>query len=194
ELLFPFVTTILFFMVGGCFAGFDLMIKPRWGNVGVGFGADIRSEEQRDHGEMFSQVRPEDLNKFGLIPEFIGRLPVIGVVSNLERDMLVRILVEPKNALVRQYCKFFEFENVELVITDDALDEVANLALSRNTGARGLRAILEEVLLDVMYELPGKEDVVKCVVTAEAVRGGESPQLLNAAKASSVNRTRRQAS
>ncbi|MYI30540.1 MAG: ATP-dependent Clp protease ATP-binding subunit ClpX, partial [Acidimicrobiia bacterium] len=150
--------------------------------------------EQRDHGEMFSQVRPEDLNKFGLIPEFIGRLPVIGVVSNLERDMLVRILVEPKNALVRQYCKFFEFENVELVITDDALDEVANLALSRNTGARGLRAILEEVLLDVMYELPGKEDVVKCVVTAEAVRGGESPQLLNAAKASSVNRTRRQAS
>ncbi len=185
-------TTNVLFIVGGAFAGLEEIIENRIGNVGVGFGAEIRSDQQAE--QVFTQVRPEDLHKFGLIPEFIGRLPVVGVVSHLERDMLVRILVEPKNALVRQYFKFFEFEDVELVITDEALEEVANLALSRKTGARGLRAILEEVLLDVMYELPSKDDVVKCVVTAEAVRGEESPQLLNAAKVSTQNRTRRQAS
>ena len=187
-------TTNVLFIVGGAFAGLEQIIENRVGNVGVGFGADIRTESERDHGELFNQVQPEDLIKFGLIPEFIGRLPVVGVVSHLERDMLVRILVEPKNALVKQYCKFFEFENVELVITDDALDEVADLALSRNTGARGLRAILEEVLLDVMYDLPSRDDVVQCVVSADTVRGEEAPRLLNAAKASSTDRSRRQAS
>ena len=187
-------TTNVLFIVGGAFAGLEQIIENRVGNVGVGFGADIRSETERDHGELFNQVQPEDLIKFGLIPEFIGRLPVVGVVSHLERDMLVRILVEPKNALVKQYCKFFEFENVELVISDDALAEVAELALTRNTGARGLRAILEEVLLDVMYELPSRDDVVQCAVDAETVRGEEVPQLLNAAKARSADRSRRQAS
>ncbi len=187
-------TTNVLFIVGGAFAGLEQIIENRVGNVGVGFGADIRTESERDHGELFNQVQPEDLIKFGLIPEFIGRLPVVGVVSHLERDMLVRILVEPKNALVKQYCKFFEFENVELVITEDALDEVAELALSRNTGARGLRAILEEVLLDVMYDLPSRDDVVQCVVSAETVLGEEGPQLLNAAKARSIDRARRQAS
>ena len=187
-------TTNVLFIVGGAFAGLEQIIENRVGNVGVGFGADIRTETERDHGELFNQVQPEDLIKFGLIPEFIGRLPVVGVVSHLERDMLVRILVEPKNALVKQYCKFFEFENVELVISDDALSEVAELALTRNTGARGLRAILEEVLLDVMYELPSRDDVVQCVVDAETVRGEEAPQLLNAAKARSSDRSRRQAS
>ncbi len=187
-------TTNVLFIVGGAFAGLEQIIENRVGNVGVGFGADIRTETERDHGELFNQVQPEDLIKFGLIPEFIGRLPVVGVVSHLERDMLVRILVEPKNALVKQYCKFFEFENVELMIDDDALSEVAELALTRNTGARGLRAILEEVLLDVMYELPSRDDVVQCVVGAETVRGEEDPQLLNAAKARSTDRSRRQAS
>ena len=187
-------TTNVLFIVGGAFAGLEQIIENRVGNVGVGFGADIRSESERDHGELFNQVQPEDLIKFGLIPEFIGRLPVVGVVSHLEREMLVRILVEPKNALVKQYCKFFEFENVELVITDEALAEVAELALSRNTGARGLRAILEGVLLDVMYELPSRDDVVQCVVSAETVRGEEAPQLLNAAKSRSTDRSRRQAS
>ncbi len=187
-------TTNVLFIVGGAFAGLEQIIENRVGNVGVGFGADIRTESERDHGELFNQVQPEDLIKFGLIPEFIGRLPVVGVVSHLEREMLVRILVEPKNALVKQYCKFFEFENVELVITDDALDEVADLALSRNTGARGLRAILEEVLLDVMYDLPSRDDVVQCVVSAEAVRREEAPRLLNAAKARLTDRSRRQAS
>ena len=187
-------TTNVLFIVGGAFAGLEEIIENRVGNVGVGFGADIRTDAERDQGELFSQVQPEDLIKFGLIPEFIGRLPVVGVVSHLERDMLVRILVEPKNALVKQYCKFFEFENVELVITDEALSAVAELALSRNTGARGLRAILEEVLLDVMYELPSRDDVVQCVVSAEAVRGTEAPQLLDAAKVRSADRSRRQAS
>ena len=187
-------TTNVLFIVGGAFAGLEQIIENRVGNVGVGFGAEIRSDADRDHGQLFNQVQPEDLIKFGLIPEFIGRLPVVGVVSHLERDMLVRILVEPKNALVKQYCKFFEFENVELVISDDALAEVAELALSRNTGARGLRAILEEVLLDVMYELPSRDDVVQCVVSAATVRGEETPQLLNAAKARSTDRSRRQAS
>ena len=187
-------TTNVLFIVGGAFAGLEQIIENRVGNVGVGFGADIRSESERDYGELFNKVKPEDLIKFGLIPEFIGRLPVVGVVSHLERDMLVRILVEPKNALVKQYCKFFEFENVELVITDEALAEVAELALIRNTGARGLRAILEEVLLDVMYELPSRDDVVQCVVNAETVRGEDTPQLLNAAKVRSTDRSRRQAS
>ena len=187
-------TTNVLFIVGGAFAGLEQIIENRVGNVGVGFGADIRTETERDHGELFNQVQPEDLIKFGLIPEFIGRLPVVGVVSHLERDMLVRILVEPKNALVKQYCKFFEFENVELVINDEALSEVAELALSRNTGARGLRAILEEVLLDVMYELPSRDDVVQCVLDAETVRGEATPKLLNAAKARSGDRSRRQAS
>ena len=187
-------TTNVLFIVGGAFAGLEQIIENRVGNVGVGFGADIRTETERDHGELFNQVQPEDLIKFGLIPEFIGRLPVVGVVSHLEREMLVRILVEPKNALVKQYCKFFEFENVELVIADDALSEVAELALTRNTGARGLRAILEEVLLDVMYELPSRDDVVQCVVSAETVRGEGNPQLLNAAKSRSTDRSRRQAS
>ncbi|MDE0116885.1 MAG: ATP-dependent Clp protease ATP-binding subunit ClpX [bacterium] len=187
-------TTNVLFIVGGAFAGLEQIIENRVGNVGVGFGADIRTEAERDHGELFTQVQPEDLIKFGLIPEFIGRLPVVGVVSHLESDMLVRILVEPKNALVKQYCKFFEFENVELVISDEALSAVAELALSRNTGARGLRAILEEVLLDVMYELPSRDDVVQCLVEADAVRGENAPKLLNAAKARSSDRARRQAS
>ncbi len=187
-------TTKVLFIVGGAFAGLEEIINNRVGNVGVGFGADIRTEAERDHAELFNQVQPEDLIKFGLIPEFIGRLPVVGVVSHLERDMLIRILVEPKNALVKQYCKFFEFENVELVFSDGALSEVAELALSRNTGARGLRAILEEILLDVMYELPSRDDVQQCVVDAETVRGERAPQLLSAAKARSSNRSRRQAS
>ncbi|WP_420640207.1 ATP-dependent Clp protease ATP-binding subunit ClpX [Candidatus Poriferisocius sp.] len=188
-------TTNVLFIVGGAFAGLEQIIENRVGNVGVGFGADIRSEAERDHGELFNQVQPEDLIKFGLIPEFIGRLPVVGVVSHLERDMLVRILVEPKNALVKQYCKFFDFENVELVIGEEALAEVAELALSRNTGARGLRAILEEVLLDVMYELPSRNDVSQCVVTPEAVRGEKAPELdQRLVKAAPRDRSRKQAS
>ena len=152
-------TTNILFICGGAFAGIERIIESRAGAKGVGFGADIRRSEDKDIGELLGQVLPEDLMKFGLIPEFIGRLPVIGAVSNLDRDALVRILIEPKNALVKQYRKFFEFENVELEFTDDALEAVADQAILRGTGARGLRAILEEVLLNVMYDLPGRSDV-----------------------------------
>ena len=134
--------------------GIEQIIESRIGRKGVGFGADIRRADDKDLGDILTQVLPEDLLKFGLIPEFIGRLPVIGAVSNLDRDALIRILIEPKNALVKQYRKFFEFEDVELEFSDDALEAVADQALLRGTGARGLRAILEEVLLNIMYDLP----------------------------------------
>jgi ATP-dependent Clp protease ATP-binding subunit ClpX len=171
-------TTNILFICGGAFAGLDKIIEARIGRKGVGFSAEIRSIDDRDTGELFAQVLPEDLLKYGLIPEFIGRLPVIGAVSNLDRDALVRILVEPRNALVKQYRKFFEFEDVELEFTDDALAAVADQALLRGTGARGLRAILEEVLLATMYDLPSRTDVGKVVIDADVVRRKVNPTLV----------------
>ena len=149
--------------------GIEKIIESRIGRKGVGFGADIRQAEEKDLGDLLGQVLPEDLLKFGLIPEFIGRLPVIGAVANLDQDALVRILIEPKNALIKQYRKFFEFEDVELEFTDDALEAVAEQALLRGTGARGLRAILEEVLLNIMYDLPSRTDIGKCVIDRQVV-------------------------
>jgi len=174
-------TTNILFICGGAFAGLDDIVEQRIGRGGVGFGADIRNPEERNLGELFDQVQPEDLMKFGLIPEFIGRLPVIGSVANLDQAALIQILTEPKNALVKQYQRYFSFENAELVFTDDALLAVADAALDRGTGARGLRSILEETLLDVMFDLPGAEDIARVEVTAEAVRG-ESPVVLLSAK------------
>ncbi|HKA04483.1 MAG TPA: ATP-dependent Clp protease ATP-binding subunit ClpX [Acidimicrobiales bacterium] len=171
-------TTNILFICGGAFAGLEKIIESRIGVKGVGFSAQIRSRHEQDPGELFGQVLPEDLLKFGLIPEFVGRLPVIGAVSNLDRDALVKILVEPKNALVKQYRKFFEFEDVELEFTEDALEAVADQALLRGTGARGLRAILEEVLLNTMYDLPGRSDVGRCVIDGETVRKKVNPTLL----------------
>jgi ATP-dependent Clp protease ATP-binding subunit ClpX len=171
-------TTNILFICGGAFAGLEKIIEGRLGHRGVGFVADVRSRHEKDPGEFFAQVLPEDLLKFGLIPEFVGRLPVIGAVSALDREALIRILVEPKNALVKQYRKFFEFEEVELEFADDALAAVADQALLRGTGARGLRAILEEVLLNTMYELPGRSDVGKCIIDAETVRTRVNPTLL----------------
>jgi ATP-dependent Clp protease ATP-binding subunit ClpX len=171
-------TTNILFICGGAFAGIDRIIENRVGQRSVGFRADIRSQSERALGELYAQVRPEDLMKFGLIPEFIGRLPVLGTVANLDREALVEILVEPKNALARQYAKFFEMEDVELEFTPDALEAVADLALLRGTGARGLRAILEEVLLDTMYELPGRTDIGKCVIDADNVRDRVNPTLV----------------
>ena len=147
-------TTNILFICGGAFAGIEHIIEQRAGGRGVGFGADIRRPQEKDLGAIYKDVLPEDLMKFGLIPEFIGRLPVVGTVSNLDQEALVEILTEPKNALVKQYRKIFELENVELEFTDDALAAIADQALLRGTGARGLRAILEEVLLNIMYELP----------------------------------------
>ncbi|HCV35033.1 MAG TPA: ATP-dependent Clp protease ATP-binding subunit ClpX, partial [Acidimicrobiaceae bacterium] len=171
-------TTNILFICGGAFAGLERVIEARQGGAGVGFGADVRTRKEKDVGVLFSDVRPEDLMKFGLIPEFIGRLPVLGTVSELEVDALVKILVEPRNALVKQYQRLFEFEDIELEVSDDALVAIAEKALDRGTGARGLRAILEEVLLDVMYESPGDDAVGRVVVDLDAVQGSGAPTVL----------------
>jgi ATP-dependent Clp protease ATP-binding subunit ClpX len=172
-------TTNILFICGGAFAGLDKIIEGRVGSRGVGFGADVRRADEKDLGSLLSGVLPEDLLKFGLIPEFVGRLPVTGVVHNLDKDALMRILVQPKNALVKQYQKFFHFDDVELAFSDDALESIAEEALKRGTGARGLRAILEEVLLEVMYELPSRTDVTKCVVDRDVVMHKVAPTLIS---------------
>jgi len=187
-------TTNILFICGGAFAGIEKIIEQRAGAKGVGFGADIRRAEDKDLGNLLTQLMPDDLHKFGLIPEFIGRLPVIGVVNNLDRDALVRILVEPKNALIKQYQKFFELENVELEFSDDALEAVADQAILRSTGARGLRAIIEEVLLNVMYDLPSRTDVERCVIDADVVRDKVNPTLVPRQAQSRSQRPRRAAS
>ena len=168
----------MLFICGGAFAGLDKIIESRIGRKGIGFGADVLSRDEKDIGELFSQVLPEDLLKFGLIPEFVGRLPVITSVDNLDEDALVDILTKPKNALVRQYQRFFEFDGVELEFKDDALRAISEQAIMRGTGARGLRAIMEEVLLNVMYELPSREDVTKCLVDKDVVLTGVNPTLV----------------
>jgi ATP-dependent Clp protease ATP-binding subunit ClpX len=171
-------TTNILFICGGAFAGIERIIEGRIGHKGIGFGADIRRADEKDLGAILAQVLPEDLLKFGLIPEFIGRLPVIGAVHSLDQEALVRILNEPKNALAKQFQKFFQFDNVELEFTEDALGSIADQALLRGTGARGLRAILEEVLLNVMYELPSRNDVGKCVIDRQVVLEKVNPTLV----------------
>ena len=171
-------TTNILFICGGAFAGLDKIIESRIGKKGVGFGADIRRSDEKDIGEVLGKVLPEDLLKYGLIPEFVGRLPVITSVDNLDEDALVDILTKPKNALVRQYQRFFEFDGVELEFKDDALRAISEQAILRGTGARGLRAIMEEVLLNVMYELPSREDVTKCLVDKDVVLTGVNPTLV----------------
>jgi ATP-dependent Clp protease ATP-binding subunit ClpX len=171
-------TTNILFICGGAFAGIDKIIESRSGGKGVGFGADVRRADEKDLGMLLSGILPEDLLKFGLIPEFVGRLPVVSAVHNLDQDALTRILVEPKNALLKQYQKFFQFDNVDLVLTDDAIGAVADEALKRGTGARGLRAILEEVLLEVMYDLPSRTDVARCVIDRGVVLEHMTPTLI----------------
>ena len=188
-------TTNILFICGGAFAGVDTIIESRIGRKGMGFRAEVRKASERDDSELLRHVLPEDLMKFGLIPEFIGRLPVVGAVSHLYKEALIRILVEPKNALTRQYKRVFELDQVELELTDDALEAVAEQALLRGTGARGLRAILEEVLLEVMYDLPSRTDISKCVVDRAVVLDKVHPTLvpLNSPPAKST-RSRRAAS
>src|SRR5881296_4061855 len=171
-------TTNILFICGGAFAGLEKIIESRVGRKGVGFGADVRRLEEKDLGEIFSHVLPEDLLKYGLIPEFVGRLPVITYVHNLDKQALIDILTKPKNALIKQYRKFFEFDGVELEFTDDALSAIADQCNLRGTGARGLRAILEEVLLNVMYELPSRKDVTKCQIDQQVVLSGVNPTLV----------------
>ncbi|MGI9227081.1 MAG: ATP-dependent Clp protease ATP-binding subunit ClpX [Candidatus Nanopelagicaceae bacterium] len=171
-------TTNVLFIVGGAFAGLEKIVEGRAGKSGVGFNAPLRTAEDREASDVFADVMPEDLLKFGLIPEFIGRLPVITSVSNLDKSALIQILTEPKNALVRQYQKLFELDDVQLEFEAGALDAIAELALKRGTGARGLRAIMEHVLLGVMYDIPGREDVEKVVVTAECINSDAQPKLV----------------
>ncbi|HET9185218.1 MAG TPA: ATP-dependent Clp protease ATP-binding subunit ClpX [Solirubrobacterales bacterium] len=174
-------TTNILFICGGSFAELDKVIERRVGERGVGFGAAISSREEKDAGEWFEHVLPEDLIEYGLIPEFIGRLPVITAIHQLSRDDLTTILTEPRHALTRQFQRFFEFDDIELVFSEDSLEAIADKALERETGARGLRSILEETLLDVQFELPSRRDVTKCVVTRETITQGRRPTLVTEA-------------
>jgi len=171
-------TTNVLFIVGGAFSGLEKIIENRIGRKGLGFGATLHSKADRDSADVFAEVLPEDLLKFGMIPEFIGRLPVITSVRHLDRDALVRILTEPRNALVKQYNRLFDLDGVELEFTEDALEAVADQAILRGTGARGLRAIMEEVLLSVMYEVPSRKDVAKVVITRDVVLEHVNPTLV----------------
>ena len=172
-------TTNILFIVGGAFAGLEKIIEGRKGKAGVGFNATLQSAEENAAKDIFGEVMPEDLLKFGMIPEFIGRLPILTSVENLDRPALMEILTEPKNALVKQYQKLFELDDVELEFSPDALEVVADLAIKRGTGARGLRAIMEETLLGVMYEIPSKPDVAKVIITPQAVLKEAPPTLVN---------------
>ena len=171
-------TTNILFICGGAFAGLDKIISQRGQGSGIGFGADVKDEESRGIGEIFSEMEPEDLLKFGLIPEFVGRLPVLATLTDLDEDALVTILSEPKNALVKQYQTLFSLEDTNLTFTDDALKAIAKRAIARKTGARGLRSILEDILLNTMFELPGLENVEEVVVNVESVVGDSEPLIV----------------
>ncbi len=175
-------TKNVLFICGGAFGGLEDVVRQRIGKRSIGFGGDSNSRLKEEGDEMLSHSQPEDLLKYGLIPEFVGRLPVISTLRHLEEEDLIRILTEPKNALIRQYRQFFRYDKVDLSFTDEALGAVAELALERGTGARGLRSILESALLPTMYELPSRSDVTKCVVDADTVKDGVQPTLTTGSK------------
>jgi ATP-dependent Clp protease ATP-binding subunit ClpX len=168
-------TTDILFICGGAFAGLDKIIAQRDRGTTIGFGADVRGPEERQTGQILKDVEPEDLLKFGLIPEFVGRLPVVATLDDLDEKSLIEILTRPKNALVKQYQLLFEMENVKLSFTDDALAAISRKAMDRKTGARGLRSILEDVLLNTMFELPGMDAVEEVVVNEEVIEGEAKP-------------------
>jgi ATP-dependent Clp protease ATP-binding subunit ClpX len=171
-------TTNILFICGGAFAGLDRIIAQRGKGSSIGFGADVKDNDERGIGELFSELEPEDLLKFGLIPEFVGRLPVLATLEDLDEDALIIILTQPKNALVKQYQRLFEIEKTKLTFTDDALTAIARRAIERKTGARGLRSILEDILLDTMFELPGMDNVSEVVVNEEAVTTDAQPLMI----------------
>ncbi len=172
-------TTNILFVCGGAFAGLDKIIAQRGKGAGMGFGAEVRGPDDRGVGEIFMDLEPEDLLKFGLIPEFVGRLPVIATLEDLDEDALVTILSKPKNALVKQYQRLFELEDAKLTFTEDALTAIAKRAIERKTGARGLRSIMEDILLDTMFELPGMDTVTEVVVNEEAVGPDAQPLMIH---------------
>ena len=171
-------TTNVLFIVGGAFAGLEKIIESRSGKAGVGFNATLQDSADKNRKDIFADVMPEDLLKFGMIPEFVGRLPVLTSVENLDKPALMQILTEPKNALVKQYQRLFDLDNVALEFSPDALDAIADLALLRGTGARGLRAIMESVLLSVMYDVPSRSDIAKVLVTRECIESGAQPEFI----------------
>ena len=171
-------TTNILFVLGGAFAGLEKIIEAKGKHRSIGFGATVQSEDERDISAILSQVEPEDLIQFGLIPELVGRLPAVATLSELDKEALLKILTEPKNALVKQYHALLKYDGVELSFTDDALEAIADKALKRKTGARGLRAIMESVMLDVMYDIPTMDSVEKCVVNQEVVESGATPMLM----------------
>ncbi len=182
-------TTNILFICGGAFSGLDKIIARRGRGTSIGFRADVRAHEDTGTGEILRQVEPEDLLKFGLIPEFVGRLPVIATLEDLEESALVQILTTPKNALVKQYKRLFDMENVKLTFTDDALNAISRKAFSRKTGARGLRSIMEGILLDTMYDLPSFDGVTEVVISNEVVEGGARPLHIYADREASVEST-----
>jgi len=171
-------TTDILFICGGAFVGLEKIIPNRVGKKSMGFGGEIEKSEKKAIGEILSLVQPEDLLKYGLIPEFIGRLPVIATLDELDEKSLIRVLTEPKNALLKQYQKFFEFENVKLHFTDGSLRAIAREALKRKSGARGLRSILENVMLDIMYDLPSQNTIKECVINEDVILSSASPIIL----------------
>jgi len=179
-------TTNVLFICGGAFVGVDKIVEGRVGRTGIGFGAEIKSREDRRVGDLLALIQPEDLLKYGLIPEFVGRLPVVATLHDLDEAALVRILREPKNAIIKQYQKYFELEKVRLKFTDDAVAAVAREAMKRGTGARGLRAVLEEVMLEVMYELPSLPGLKECIITREVILNKDRPILISEQKEQSA--------
>ncbi|MBI2198000.1 MAG: ATP-dependent Clp protease ATP-binding subunit ClpX [Candidatus Rokubacteria bacterium] len=179
-------TTNVLFLCGGAFVGLDKIVESRVGKSGMGFGAEVRTRDERRVGDLLALVQPEDLLKFGMIPEFVGRLPVVATLHDLDEPALIRILREPRNAIIKQYQKYFELERVRLKFTDDAVAAVAREAMKRGTGARGLRAVLEEVMLEVMYDLPSIPGLKECIVTREAILNKDRPILISEQKAESA--------
>jgi ATP-dependent Clp protease ATP-binding subunit ClpX len=171
-------TTNILFVLGGAFAGLEKIIEAKGKKRSIGFGAAVQTEEERDLGLIFSQVEPEDLIQYGLIPELVGRLPAVATLGELDKEALLKILTEPKNALVKQYHALLGYDHVDLSFTDDALDAIADKAIKRKTGARGLRAIMESVMLDVMYDIPTMGNVEKCVINRDVVEKSAKPVLV----------------
>ncbi|MDP2619510.1 MAG: AAA family ATPase, partial [Hyphomicrobiales bacterium] len=179
-------TTNILFICGGAFAGLEKIISARGRGTSIGFGADVKSADDRRTGEVLKQVEPEDLLRFGLIPEFVGRVPVIATLDDLDEPALMEILTEPKNALIKQYQRLFEMENIHLSFADEAIRSIARKAIDRKTGARGLRSIMEAILLDTMFELPGLEGVEEVVISNEVVEGQARPLHIYADRAEDI--------
>lgn len=171
-------TTNILFICGGAFVGLEEIIERRVGKKTMGFGANVQTRRERDQGELFSELLPEDLLKFGLIPEFVGRVPIVVALEALTKEALVNILTKPKNALIKQYKKLFELDGVSLQFEEEAVEEIAEQAIERNTGARGLRSILESIMMDVMFEVPSEGDIDTCIVTKDTIKLAQQPKLI----------------